>query len=65
VTLAGSHFFSGYQNQEIGQTFLFKGHKIETCSYFGVDSAIKKSLLAGSYVVAQIKIKDVHSYCMM
>jgi hypothetical protein len=37
-------FFSGCPNQEIGQTFLFKGHKIGTSSYLGADSATKKTL---------------------
>jgi hypothetical protein len=41
VAGASSGFFSGDQNQEIGQTFLFKGHKIGASSYFGADSAIK------------------------
>jgi hypothetical protein len=39
-----SPFFGGCQNQEIGQTFLFRVHKIWTCSYFGEDSVTKKSL---------------------
>ena len=37
-------FFSGCPNQEIGQTFLFEGHKIGTCSYFVAYSANKKTL---------------------
>ena len=37
-----SVFISGCQNQEIGRTFLFKGHKIGTCSYFCADSATKQ-----------------------
>jgi hypothetical protein len=35
-------FFSGCPNQEIGQTLMFKGHTIGTCSYFG--AATKKLL---------------------
>jgi hypothetical protein len=34
--------FCGCSNQEIGRTFLFKGHKIGTCSYCGADSVTKK-----------------------
>jgi hypothetical protein len=49
--LAGG-IFSGCPNKEIGQTFIFKGHKIGTCSYFGADSATKKQLvLAGEIVL--------------
>jgi hypothetical protein len=33
------HFFSGCPNQEIGCPFLFKDLMIETCLYFGTDSA--------------------------
>jgi hypothetical protein len=36
-----SGLFSGCPNQEIGQIFLFEGHKIGTCCYFGADSATK------------------------
>jgi hypothetical protein len=38
-----SLFFSGCPNHEIGQTFLFKGHILGTCSYFGADYATKKN----------------------
>jgi hypothetical protein len=31
------------ESQEIGRTFLFKGHKIGTCSYFDADSATEKN----------------------
>jgi hypothetical protein len=44
-SIVTSDFFSGCPIQEIGQTFLFKGHKVGTCSYFGADSATKKSLV--------------------
>jgi hypothetical protein len=36
-----SVFYSGCPNQEIGQTFIFKGHKIRTCSCLGADYATK------------------------
>jgi hypothetical protein len=39
-------FFSGCPNQEIGRAFLFKVHNIGTSSYFGVDSATKKTLVS-------------------
>jgi hypothetical protein len=35
-------FICASPNHEIGETFLFKGHKIGTCSYFGADSATKR-----------------------
>jgi hypothetical protein len=41
-----SNVFAGCQNQEIGWPFLFKGHKIGTCSSFGADSATNKKTAA-------------------
>jgi hypothetical protein len=43
-----SGFFSGCPNQERGRTFLFKGHKIGTCSHFGADYATKKHTGGGA-----------------
>jgi hypothetical protein len=39
-----SDCFIGCPNQEIGQMIIFKGHKIGTSSYFGADSATKKTM---------------------
>jgi hypothetical protein len=41
--MTASVFFSGCQNQEIGRPFLFKGLNIGSSSYFGADSATKKT----------------------
>ena len=55
-----SLFLCGCPNQEIGQTFLFKGHKIGTSSYFGADSATKK--ITGEQCKANVPLACPHHY---
>jgi hypothetical protein len=58
VCIACNDFVSGCPNQEIGWAFLFKELIIRTSSYFGADSATKKTLIACLLLMAVTILLD-------
>jgi hypothetical protein len=57
--------FSGCPNQEIGWPVLFKGLIIETCSYFGADSATEKDTVVCSGIFSGLDRKIGGLYCVL